>query len=164
MDRFDIIQQLEGRYVPSPKGDYCLVEHGKRGEFNLLNYEISALEIMLRQSVSQEDVDYLTSERLTYLYTTNPPQFGTKPGQESHLWFEVIGNRIELDDGQFWRLINLGQKPTVNQEVAYPTTKQEQEALAWFNSLEPEAKLAQIKFRFQDWAMDQQRALQAAMG
>jgi len=164
MDRFDIIEMLEGRYVPSPKGDCHKVVDGKYGDFSLLNYLPGILEAMLKQSISQEDIDRETAERLTYLYTTSPPKFGIKPEQESYLWFEVIGNRTNLTDGELWQLIVHGKRPTFNLEVAYPTTKNEQEALDWFQSLEPDEVLAQLEFRYQDWYNEQQQALQMAMG
>jgi len=136
MDRFEIVNELEGRYIPTPSGKYLLVKDGqyqtKYGNFLLLNYLPGTLEAMLEQSITQEDIDRETAERLTYLYTTSPPKFGME--QESYL------------------------------KIACPTTKNEQEALDWFQSLEPNEVLAQLKFRYQDWYNEQQQALIQAGG
>lgn len=43
-------------------------------------------------------------------------------------------------------------------------TNHEQEAVEWFKSLSNEQKLAQIKFRYEDWLNDQQKAYQGVVG
>jgi len=97
------------------------------------------------------------------LYGSNP-KMGTKPVEMSHLWFEVIGNRVDLTDGELYQLINFGRMPVITQEIAFPKVDEEQKALEWFNALDPDERLAQIKFRFVDWYNEQQIALAQAAG
>ena len=56
-NRFDIIEALEGKMVPMRSGKYYLVKGGlvqlRLGEFPLLQYEVSELEIMLALSREQ---------------------------------------------------------------------------------------------------------------
>lgn len=50
MNKFDLIQQLEGKLVPTRNGTYAKVKNGKLqldfDEYPLLNYEVGELEIM----------------------------------------------------------------------------------------------------------------------
>jgi len=76
--KLQIIEQLELRYVPTPKGtSYHLVKDGyvqlPLGVWSLLNYDIGVLEIMLEQSISQEEVERLNEDRLNRLMADKQP-------------------------------------------------------------------------------------------
>lgn len=59
--RLQIIKELEDRYAPAPSGQYYWCSDGKfhldHISFSLLQYDTGVLEIMLEESMSQEEYE-----------------------------------------------------------------------------------------------------------
>jgi hypothetical protein len=60
VDRFDLIEALEGKWVMVPSGEYCQVKNGDLHTvgraFSLLLYSMGQLEAMLRSAKDKEAI------------------------------------------------------------------------------------------------------------
>ena len=116
--RFQVIKELEGRYAPAPSGQFFLVRdekfHTEAGSFPLLAYGAGALEIMLRDSISQEEyqlkVAVFNQARLDMLHVQPGPAITfaspiSQDEQDAQLFLKMQSPRVAAEAlGDIWPL------------------------------------------------------------